>query len=440
MPSPLGALVPYVPFPEPVPIPVLGAGSVNVTFDQAWTPYLLGCIKALLNSSTYDPSPVDLELIIKAANDLLYAFTVPNTTIPPTSVGAAGSDESDIVMIRQNPTNPCLLESSVDGIEWCVWADLSKCVGYAPQPGPTPTPNPSSCGIYTFDLPGNGQVNVPVGLDTGDTYQILEVNGATADGSLSTAWRCWDGFQFFLGTCTGLQVMESGDPIPTYPHQHVIASIGGVWQPLDLTVRTVGAAISNSPLYVQINDSNLTDNTGNIQVKLQICKAAVVPPTNWTATIDLTIGIGPFTVQQYSGQNSANWAGGIGFQQAQFNNGDFVTGIYIKAVITAFTMLRCRVFGSVVLGNNTLVGGSDVIAGQIIDGTLEESRTVAGSANGAVDFDFNPGTPQAGVTAIEEFNYASDGASVSYQGGTSIINEVIIDGTGPIPPELAPYV
>jgi hypothetical protein len=369
------------------------------------------------------------------------AAQLNNCGLPPPP-SSSGGGMMEMLMFRQDG---CKLQVSVGNDPdtgapcWCTIFDSSLCT-QAPQPGPTPTPGPGVCQTYKGVLQGNGQLNLPVGLSSGDTYQITSVAGATADGSLTTPWRCWDGFQFFLGTCTGVQIFEGGDPMPAVPHQHVIALIGGVPTIIDETVRTVVGGVANAPFVLQVNDSNLTDNTGSLEINVQVCKASAVPPTNWTATIDLTTTTGPFNIQTFSGQPSATWAGGVGFTENQFNNGDFITGVYIKAVITAFTMLTCQVYMSVTLGDNSLVGGSDTLSGQIINGTLEEHRTVATSSNGPFNYLFNPGSPQAGITTIEEFNYASDGANVAYKGGHSIVSKVVIGGTGPIPPELLPYV
>lgn len=188
--------------------------------------------------------------------------------IPPINIGTDWSDE---MSIRQNPDNPCLLESSVNGVDWCVFADISKCIPAAPQPGsgqPQPAPG-GGCQGYPGVMNANSRWVLPTQVSTGDVLTMSSLTGAgSPDGGLN--WYCPNGSAYFGGFCIGSPLFSGSDPLPSEPHMSIIVEINGTFYPM-LTTLTVPAGVSNAQVFLQVNDDVLTDNSGSYQFNIQAC-------------------------------------------------------------------------------------------------------------------------------------------------------------------------
>lgn len=200
-----------------------------------------------------------------------------NCAVPP--IPSGGGADGDSYMLRQNPTNPCLLETSVDGVTWCVWADLSKCVpNPAPGGGSTP-PGAGKCNEYQISIDSHAVTLMPFVANTGDTLQLESVSGASTDGT--PVWYCPDGSIFYLGACAGGGSTVSGDPAPTVNHQALLWKIGSNYYPITSALFTVPAGVTAQPVYIQTNDASLTNNSGTYQIKFTFCNHQAVPPGAW---------------------------------------------------------------------------------------------------------------------------------------------------------------
>src|SRR5690348_3546194 len=91
---------------------------IYVGFNFAYLAYIVGSLKQLLLQSTWRvASPSELNLTQKRIFTLLNLFSTYIDTAPV--LGSSGADEGDLNMIRQNPSNPCELQTSIDGVTWC---------------------------------------------------------------------------------------------------------------------------------------------------------------------------------------------------------------------------------------------------------------------------------------------------------------------------------
>jgi hypothetical protein len=209
-----------------------------------------------------------------------------------------GVDDGSEYMIRQNPDNPCLLESSVDGTHWCTFADISKCQNFGTQPGAgSPQPPPGGGTINDCKtLQANGKLLIPTVVNTGDTIAI-KVSGSGNGGSgdpFPLEWYCPDGNEFFGGACVGGAFTQGGDPLPATSHFALIINIGGTFYPIPLTFSagefsgsiTVPGGVSNQAVNIQVNDASLTDNSGSYQICYTVTNNQA---TTWTHTVDLTL-------------------------------------------------------------------------------------------------------------------------------------------------------
>lgn len=176
-------------------------------------------------------------------------------------------------MIRQNPENPCLIESSIDGVHWCAFIDLSKCSSFGTQPGPQPAPQPGGgAKQYCFNLRANETVLLPALVSTGDTVSLDRADGAGYDGGefdLGPLWRCPDGAAFVGGLCTGFYSTKPGDPLPSEHHMALIIGYGAtpdyLLVPLNTPV-TIPSGVSQAKVWLQVNDDPIGNNQGSYDV------------------------------------------------------------------------------------------------------------------------------------------------------------------------------
>lgn len=216
-------------------------------------------------------------------------------------------------LIRQNPTNSCILEGSFDNITWVTIMDVSKCMNFGNQPGSgTKQPSPNggtSKNCYTLDA--NGILNLGTPVNTGDVIQ-LDASGSGWDGGefdFGPLWRCPDGKQYIGGACENLTTTMSGDPVNTANHMSTIISINGTFYSILPGVPfTVPSGVTNITPFVQMNDSDITNNQGDYQVCVTITNNQLA---SWSHTLDFTAS--PNGFMPILAPKSAAYVGGTGF-------------------------------------------------------------------------------------------------------------------------------
>ncbi len=178
------------------------------------------------------------------------------------SVGAEGAEDQ---MIRQDPDNPCLLQTSIDGINWCTFADISKCIAGPGQPG-NGTPQPPAGGgqqCYHAVLNANSTWLLPTPVNTGDIIQINNAVGASSN-SHDANWHCPNGDQFFAGACIGFSETDGTNPDPAGPTGSLIINIAGTFYALFPGPFTVPAGVSNVQPTIQVNDTTISGDSGQL--------------------------------------------------------------------------------------------------------------------------------------------------------------------------------
>lgn len=300
-------------------------------------------------------------------------------------------------MIRQSPTNPCLFETSVNGTDWCVWADISKCGNFGSQPGGGSSQPSAGGGIVSncVTLQTSGQLLLQAPVTTGDTIEITSADGAGNDGTLPI-WWCPDGSEYFAGLCTPLSSMVSTDPLPATQHMTLIVIIGGVPYPLyPGGVFTVPGGISLAQAVIQVNNAPLSDGSGsyNICYKQTNNQAA-----SWCHTFDFRISKYG-TIDAGSAGGAATWIPGIGWQHpGGGGNNNFIsltpggsfTVTRIAAVFNtnggvACGSCECEIFAPY----PTVYPGADIIPISAGDNHLDASNTLTISS---ISLDANDGT------------------------------------------------
>jgi len=265
--------------------------KIPVPDEPAYKAAFWGALLDLASGYKWDDDPAhtakDVALVWRSIIDnLTYESCDDRCTV-------GGADEGILdAMIRQNPANCAQLQSSVDGINWCTFADFSGCIsGQTVQPRGPGALGPSQAYDTCLTLDAKGQWLIPVPVSTGDIITVSSVTGAWSDGTL--LWKCPDGTPFIAGVCVGAKGHSAGDPSATLYHMALILNINGVWyDPLSGPV-TVPAGVTNVNAYFQANDVTLTDNQGSIGFCVDVLKSAT-PANTWQHTFDFTTGLHGF--------------------------------------------------------------------------------------------------------------------------------------------------
>lgn len=314
-------------FQTPVTPPQQAPGAaplVQLCINKNWIPFILGALTQLTMNTTWSGTDAEIQAARTAANDLILMFQQAHNECFTSPAGTAGASED--FMLRQNPDNPCELQSSVDGVTWCTWADLSKCTGQAMQPGnTTPNPGPGGCkqqiGIAQF----GSRWLLPFPVSTGDVITVTNAVGTWSGTGDLFLPRCPDGNIYFnvsgipeLDACVdGTGHTEPGDPAPTINHDSLIAYDGtnyydcGPASASTPVMITIPSGISNGNLYFFANTTD-TVGFGSVTFDVNYCNNAAA---TWTASLDLTTNPRGF-VQDVSLGNCArgHWVSGSGFE------------------------------------------------------------------------------------------------------------------------------
>lgn len=426
-------------FQQPVPLPAALPGDpplVQICINQDWLPYVLGCLFQLTMNTTWIAStPSELQTALQRANDLILIFqkALPGCTI--STVGQAGAEDG--FMLRQNPANPCELQTSVDGVTWCTWADLSKCLPLVTQPGAgTPQPAPGGgCQTYHAILDANGKWLLPAPVNSGDTITVTNAKGATNDGTVSP-WNCPDGSTFFAGACIGGGGTSGGDPDPSVNHMALLGHVGSLFFPVLGGPVTLPGGIAFGQLTFQVNDAILSDNLGSIEFDVQVCNEQAA---TWSHTFDFRTTDGGFVAYQPSFLSSApgHWVAGQGWRDDQYNNNPANTGFRGLSIhrtgVPAFALTKSEVVWTLTKGTVTNPAATDALIVAINNYSAQQSvQFMAGVANGVNDI--TSVTPEAAVTEVDIYLACGDQAPAGTDpGGTVFLTQLTISGSGTDP-------
>jgi hypothetical protein len=265
------------------------------------------------------------------------------------------AETGDEYMIR---LNGCKLESSVDGTHWCEWGDISSCIG-----GSIGTPGGKGPGGYTpgekvdgcFTLAGRDLFWLNVPLDEGDTISVDGLSGGWSDdGGAFSTWNCPDGSIFTLGQCGGVASPNPGGVDTAAYYGELMLNINGTWYRPTQGVVTVPSGVHSAQAWLQMNDTDLTNNQGTISFCTHITKNPLLTNT-WQHYFDFTTG------QHGWEANVGTYAPGVGFQTADNAiSGGFERSVYIKLTtnIKPMSMIYYQMVFSATFGNFALGGAA----------------------------------------------------------------------------------
>jgi hypothetical protein len=423
-------------FQEPVPLPAGLPGDppfVTVCFNQDWLPYVLGCLFQLaLNTSWQTSTQAELDNALGQANNLILIFQMALAGCQTKNPGFAGA--GDDFMLRQNPTNPCLLETSVNGTDWCVWADLSKCTGQAQQPAKgSDNPPSGGCTNSFATVEFGSRWMLPQNVNSGDVVTVTNAIGTWASALDLYIPRCPDGNIFFeVGCVSGTGHTEPGDPANTINHDSLIAFDGtnyydcGAASDNTPVVITIPPGISNANLFFFANTPDTT-GFGAVNFDVNYCNNQTAA---WTATIDFRNTTGGFVIGTDAGQPEGHWVAGQGWVFSD------VTGLpqtirVVEGTLT-FPASTLTEIDAVFVFANGLNDANASVPLQEMDtniGTIFSSTAGSGPTGSPVTR-ANP-ISQTGVTHIH-IELISDDTN-SAPTGNVVLQKLIVSGTGPDP-------
>lgn len=402
------------PLPDVVNPPDTVCFQINVPNERHHLGAFYGAMFLLSKAYAWGDDPDHTALAVAAVWRKIFDNIIAGNCTIPDKPGSAGVDSGDELMIRQNPDNPCLLETSVNGVDWCVWADLSLCTPANPQPGTgTPQPQPGDCQTYHGVTGAAAPWYVPTVVSDGDTIELLFSQGSWNDGG-EVAWRLSNGDQFFAGNNVGNPVLNGADPLPAEPHMAMLALIDGVYYNLAAGAVTVPSGVSNAQILLLPNDSVLDNNAGTITFDIKVCNNQA---GDWTSTLDFTTN----SFAEITTVNTGEWTAGVGY------TGIFVDVNDVSEVQLLIPVTSCHIKGMDMYYSTPGCGGANGLIGFETDSGFYGSPGVVGPTTNGI---YTQNVDRTGVTAVVVDNNSGTEA------GTTIVTKWVIRGTGPKPPQL----
>jgi hypothetical protein len=213
-------------------------------------------------------------------NSIMFNECAPT---PNQGSGDCNCEECDCDMWRQDG---CKLILTCNGVDVFTY-DPTECIKkIASQPGQTTPPAAGDCQEWPVQLTGNGNWLLPVGVSEGDTIEISAYDGAWSDAPASN-WYCPTGQPFVLGQCVGLGGPSSGDPLPSVDHMRIVAKVGSTY--IDaIGPYTVPLGVTDAQVTYQANDSDISNNLGQVTFTVKYCKKASTP--TWSHDFNFATG------------------------------------------------------------------------------------------------------------------------------------------------------
>lgn len=428
-------------FQQPIPIPAHSPSVpdlVTVCFNKDWLPVVLGCLIQSTLATTWQGSQDDVNLALQEANDLILIFqkALPGCqTKNPAFSGAVPK-----LMFRQDPDNPCLLQSSADGVNWCTWADISKCQVNAQPGNKSPQPASGQCQNFHGTIHMTDAWLLPVPVNTGDQITVRNLYGSWSPTAFTTIWDCPDGNLFFAGNCIdGTSSIDSGAPDPTAPlngtvlfdgtNYYDVSAAAGVDVPV---VVTIAPGVTNAQLIVRANFHGGVDPAGEAQFDIQICNNV---PATWTHTFDFTMNNGGFVPQTGTGDIASGvWTPGTGWSSSDVTQPGPSTfrRIWLRKTFASANIDTWSVNFNLTKGTYG-VPGSDF--GLLLgEPTIADTAIISQVASAMVSGNGQVAPSMTAETAVTQFEiYLASSDAASGFDGACQINSITLTGHGPNP-------
>lgn len=254
---------------------------------------------------------------------------------------ARGSECGESMSITFRQTD-CLLEYSLDsGATWETAYDGMDCLTAAiadgvilggsalddaiasgkispgQQQGPTSAPGLGFCKDFYVTLSSNQKWICPVPIKGYYTIQVEDCRGGwTPDPT--HYWYCPSGETYTFGGCAaGTGATDSGDPLNTVNHMRLVGNYGTTWIDLfDEFYIVPGSVTTDQQLYIQANDSDISNNLGSVTFHITICQST------WTHVFNFLSSDGGFSPIVSGYYTRARYVAGSGWHRG-YDSGDY---------------------------------------------------------------------------------------------------------------------
>lgn len=248
----------------------------------------------------------------------------------------------------------CEVQYRIDGGAWITLADLYSCavraindaiangtiapVGQQAAGGQLPA---QQCQTYHITLRGNSRWNCPVPVRAGFSVAIANARGATGDsGAITAVWGCPDGKNYFLGACGAYNATQPTDPLQSAAHMRLIGYCNGVYMDMYNASYTVPAGTPDSAFFLQVNDGNISDNQGELQLDVTVCNNETVVEYSFlnSATHGFTDGgCGAYGEPSLNGYRDTWYAGSPSFWNFRMYK-QAVRATYLRTIEIEYTL------------------------------------------------------------------------------------------------------
>lgn len=328
--------------------------ELSIPSDTTSLGNFVGALMMLARWNNYLPDPDGIRLNKPTADiwrDIVMSLAFTDC-IGNAATHLIGEMDLDMTICEQLRWQDGVLQGLCCG-EWTDIEGNPGAVGGSDQGDDGGTPGAGHCTSYHGNFTGSNQYLIPAIVSTGDTLTFTNVSGAGQDGfSAITAWRCTDGTVFFAGSCGAAPgYHDGGDPSASAFHMQLIVQIAGVYYPIvDGTPIVVGAAVTNAPILVQVNDSDITDNLGSYSFDVEVCNNAT---PSFSHTFDFITSDGGWTPDV----TTPPWTPGVGWA-LHSNAGASQNDPYIQ--FTARTLTKVTFFYT---GKSGAINNDDIRGG-----------------------------------------------------------------------------
>lgn len=270
--------------------------TVQVPDDPQHIAAFLGAIRGLASAYNWQNDTAHTAKdVARVWRDVFDQIVMGNCSI-------AGSDD---MQFRQEG---CKLQFSVDCVNWITLYDPTDCIAeLSGQHGPGGDIPEGQCRTQAATFQANGRYLLPFSVQGGNRITVTGQSGGANDNGLH--WFCPDGKYYTLGSCSGGQVFDGADPLPSAFHMALIAKVNGIYY--DVSTDGAGFLVPDgtSPhdLEFFVNDSILSDNSGSYSFTVEVCNT---PSATWSHDFDFTMSDGGWAA--YVG--NAIYSAGVGWR------------------------------------------------------------------------------------------------------------------------------